>query len=90
MFSETGMERRHHLRAVADRGGNALDRAGAYVSDCEYPPPAGFKRQPSRAGILAGADEAAGINLQPRLLQPIGVGLGTDERKELADRPLTF
>src|SRR3954469_21482556 len=38
--SQIGVERRHHLRAIADRGGDALDRSGAHIADCEHAAPA--------------------------------------------------
>src|ERR1700716_4210270 len=33
---QIGMKRRHHLRALSDGGGDALDRTRAYVADGEH------------------------------------------------------
>ena len=42
---QIGVERGHHLRALADRGGHPLDRAGADVADGEDARQAGLQRR---------------------------------------------
>src|SRR4029077_18985620 len=55
------------LRAVADRRGDALDRAGANVADREHAAPAGFERQAVIIELLTGEDEVARVELEPGL-----------------------
>ena len=53
------------LGAVADRGGDALDRADAHVADGEDAAAAGLERQAVLADLVAGQDEAALVELEP-------------------------
>ncbi len=77
------MDRRDHLRAVADRRRHPFDRAGAHVADREHAAPAGFERELAFAGLVAGEKEAARIALEARRRQPVGIGLGADEGEEV-------
>jgi hypothetical protein len=38
-------------------------------------------------GLVARAGEALGVDLEIAVLQSGGVGIGTDEEKDMADRP---
>ena len=82
LLRQIGVNRRDDLRTVADRGGNTFDRAGAHVADREHAAPAGFERQAVVADLFAGPQEAPFVELQPGCRQPIGIGLGADEREE--------
>ena len=77
------MDRSNHLRAVADRGRDALDRAGADVADGEDAAAAGFQRIAVVARLGAGQDEAAIVELEAGSRQPVGVGLRADEGEEV-------
>src|SRR4029078_8943660 len=49
---ETAVQRRYHLRALADRAADALDRAGADVADREHAGHRGFQRRPPAGWTL--------------------------------------
>src|SRR6476469_4969100 len=85
--SEIFVDRGDDLRAVADRGGDTLDRAGADVADGEHAAAAGLQRQALVAKVLAGEDEAARVELQPRGDEPVGIRFGADKGEQVAYRP---
>jgi hypothetical protein len=72
-----------HLRALADRGGDALRRARAHVADREDPVAARLQRRPTVAEV--GADEALRVAFDVRLVQPGGVRLGADQEEQMPD-----
>ena len=83
---EIGVQRGHHLRAFADGGGDALDRAGAHVADREDAAAVGLERMAPGAHLRPGADEALGVQRDAALRQPVGVRIGADEQEQMADR----
>ena len=83
------MQRRHHLRALADRRRDALDRAGAHVADRKDAPrlvSSGRRPHASRAG----QHEPLGIQRHAGSGQPIGVRIRADEQEQVANRPPHF
>ena len=55
---EIGVQRGDHLGALADGGGDPLDRSGAHVADGEHAGAVGFQRVTPLAAVIAGAHEA--------------------------------
>src|SRR4029077_12327711 len=53
---QIGMKRRHHLRALSDGGGDALDRTRAYVADGEHARAIRFQRMTFSAATFARAN----------------------------------
>jgi hypothetical protein len=51
------MKRRHHLRALSNGGGDALDRTRAYVADGEHARAIRFQRMTFFADNFARADK---------------------------------
>src|SRR5262249_47490807 len=78
------VQRRHHLCALADRGGDPLHRAAADVADSEDARPAGLEGMPiAGAGLGAGANEAMAVERDAALGEPRGIRIGADEKEEL-------
>jgi hypothetical protein len=75
------MQRRDDLSALADRGGDPLDRRCADIADGEDAAPAGLQRMAKTAGVGAGQHEALGVQLNAGAGKPIGVRLGADEQE---------
>jgi hypothetical protein len=77
------VQRRHHLRALADRAADPLDRAGADIADGEYAGNRGFQlrhRPPViLLGLRAGDDKTAAIDGDAAAVEPVGGGIGADE-----------
>src|SRR5260221_1788704 len=82
---EIGVQRGHHLGALADGGGHALDRAGAHVADGEYPRAARLQRMAPVAA--AGPHEALRVQRDIAVREPARVGICADAEEEVADRP---
>src|SRR5216683_933055 len=49
---QKSMQRRHHLRALADRGGDPLDRTGTDVADSKDAAATGFQRTAIASGVF--------------------------------------
>src|SRR5262245_14839711 len=78
------VQRRHHLGALADRGGDTLHRAAADVADREDARPARLEGMPiAGAGLGAGAYEPIAVERDAALGEPRGVRIGADEEEEL-------
>jgi hypothetical protein len=66
----------NRLGALAHRGRNPLDGAGANVADGEYAGEAGLEVMGlGDAGRRAGPNEALGVAIDAGALQPVGVGI---------------
>ena len=84
------MNLRDHRGAFADRGGDALGRAGPNIADREDARQAGFERQPDAVALRrAGDDEALLVDLDAAM-QPIGIGVGADEEEQVPQRMFDF
>jgi hypothetical protein len=70
-----------HRGAFPDSGRNSLGRSSAYVANREDAGLAGFQR----LRALAGHDEPFIIGLDTAG-QPLGIGVGADEQKEVPQR----
>ena len=92
--AEKAVDRRHHLRALADRAADPLDRAGAHVADREHAGHGGFQRgdRPAaiRFALRAGQHEAAAIERDAAAVEPAGRGIGADEQEQVADVEAMF
>src|SRR5512132_444689 len=79
------VHRLDHDRALADDGGDALDRSRADIADREDAGPGRRVRRGQRHAvrILAGSDEALGVEIEATI-EPIGVGLGPDHHEHVA------
>src|ERR1700724_3221995 len=68
-IAEKTVQRRHHLRALADRAADPLDRSRAHIADREYAGYRGFQRRHRSSQILlglrAGHHEAPAIERDP-------------------------
>ena len=88
-IGEKAVQRRHHLRALADRAADPLDRSGAHVADREHAGHRGFQRRHRSLAILsvlnAGQHEAGAIDLDAAAVEPAGGGIGADEQEQIAD-----
>ena len=82
------MQRCDHLSTLADRGGDPLDRRCTDIADGEDAAPAGLQHMSKRAGVGAGQHKALGVERNARAGKPIGVRLGADEEKQVANGPL--
>ncbi len=72
----------------ADRGGDPLGRAGTHVSDGKDAWTTGFERQPlTVTGALSREDEARSVE-RHTAVEPVRIGIGTDEQEEVARRAL--
>ena len=78
------MQRGDHLRALAHRGGHALDGTGADVANGEHPRHAGLHRPMRVAEFGAGADETALVERHAGAGQPASAGLRADEQEQVA------
>src|SRR6266568_5264600 len=81
---EIGVQRGDHLGTLADRGGDALDRAGAHVADGEDAGAARLQRMLRRPALLAGAHEALVVQRHRAAREPAGIWIGADEEKQMA------
>ena len=81
------VQRGDHLRALADRGGDPLDRARADVADREDARQAGFERA---LDVAPGANKALVVERDAGAGQPVGIGFGADEQEEVTDRARSF
>ena len=73
------MKCRYHLRAFADCGSHALDRAGADIAHCEHAAAAGRERRPIDSHFGAGAHKALVVQRYVAVRQPRSVGVRTDD-----------
>src|SRR5579871_6363434 len=87
---ERSVQHRDDLRAFADRRGNALHRSGAHVADRENAGATCLQEPALLAGIGAGQDETLAVQRDARSRKPIGIRLGADEQKQMANRPAHF
>lgn len=81
------MKRCDHLRALTYCRRHALDGPGADVSNGECARPARPQRCAANAVVLTGQHEPLGIDRDTRSRQPPGVGVGTDKKEQMMDRP---
>jgi len=84
---QVGVQLRHHLRALADRRRDALDRSGAGVPDGEHARQARFQSLAGWARRGSGHHKALGVELRARRSEPVGIGLRPDEQEQMAQRP---
>ena len=78
-FGEKRVQRRHHLRAFADCGGDTFGRACPHVADRKHAAHTRLQRPASRVGFAAGEYEPFTIQHYAGTLEPVGVGIGADE-----------
>src|ERR1700733_5651476 len=88
--SQYCMERRDHLRALADRRGDALYRCRSHVADGENTAPRRLQCMATTAGIFAGEDEPLGIEPDSRSAKPAGFWFSADEQKQMLDLATHF
>ncbi len=88
LAGEVGVQRRHDLRALADRRSHALDRARPHVAHGEHAASAGFERQATAVEASSSVQtKPLSSSLTSALRQPAGVGLGADEQEHMAHVP---
>jgi hypothetical protein len=78
---------RDDLRTLTRRRGDPLDRAAAYVADCENAWQIGFERT---LLMIAGTNEALVVERDTGADQPVSIGFETDEQEQMADRAGPF
>src|SRR6516225_6608982 len=83
------MQRRHHLRALADGAADTLDRTRAHVAYREHAGHRGLKRRnrpaESEIRLRAGHDKAAAIERDAATVEPGGCGICADEQEDITD-----
>src|SRR5260221_10341133 len=79
------MEGSHHLGALTHRGGNTLDRARAHIADGEDTTAACLERPTVGAEIESRSHETLFVELDLRIREPGGVGIGADEEEQMTD-----
>ena len=81
---QISVQGRDHLRAFADRGGDALDRPRTDVADGINSATARFQRAPVFPDFRSGQDEALGVERHARSGQPVSIGVGADKEEQVA------
>src|SRR5450432_3233304 len=88
-IAEKAVQRGNHLRPLADRAADPLDRAGAHVAHREDAGHGGFELRARTAEIelrlRAGDHEASTVERDAAAIEPAGGGIGADEKKQIAD-----
>src|SRR5205823_6312330 len=88
-IAEKAMQRRYHLRALADRAAEPLDRSRAHVADGEHAGHRSFQRRHKPSVILfgrrAGHHKTPAIEGDAATVEPAGGRIGADEQKEIAE-----
>ena len=74
------------IESISIRRRDALDRAGAHVTDGEDPAPAGLERVARATHLGARQHESALVEPDAGVRQPVGVGLGADEQEQVLHR----
>src|SRR5438477_12028125 len=88
-IAEKSVQRRYHLRALADGAADPLDRSRAYVSNREHARHRSFQRrhQPALISVRlrAGDHETGAIKRDAAAIEPAGGGIRASEQEEIAD-----
>src|SRR4051812_37594963 len=79
------MERSDHLGALTDRCGYAFDGTRAHIANRKYAMAVRLQGMTPFAGVAPGANKALPVQVQAAFSQPIGVGIGANEQKQMLD-----
>ena len=83
---QEGVQRCHHLCALADRRSDALHRFCAHIADCEDAAARRFQLMAAGAGFAAGEDKAFCVESDPRTAEPVGIWFGANEQEQMFNR----
>src|SRR5271166_2288413 len=87
---QNGMQRRHNLRPLADRRGDALYRTRAHIADRKDTRSARLQRLTVLGSARAGQYKSLTVQRYARSGQPIRVRVGSDEEEQMLNRPPHF
>ena len=76
---QEGVQRCHHLCALADRRSDAFHRFCAHIADCEDAASRRLQLMAAAAGIAAGENEAFWVECDARTAEPVGVRFSANE-----------